>query len=150
MSTGPDDRVNPAALAVGDALPPLTLAPISRSQLALFAGASGDHNPIHIDLDFARRAGFDDVFAHGMLVMAMLARVLTSHLPQAALRSYGVRFTAITRVHDVLICTARVRERFSADGEQRLRLEVAAADAAGERKLVGEAVVAVPEADRAQ
>ena len=48
-------------------------APSSRSRratLALFAGASGDHNPIHIDLDVARSAGLDDVFAHGMLSMA--------------------------------------------------------------------------------
>ena len=37
------------AVKVGDTLPPLTLAPINRTTLALFAGASGDHNPIHID-----------------------------------------------------------------------------------------------------
>ncbi len=41
--------------------------PVDRTTLALFAGASGDHNPIHIDIDFARRAGMPDVFAHGML-----------------------------------------------------------------------------------
>ena len=52
---------------VGDALPPLQLPPVDRTTLALFAGASGDHNPIHIDIDFARRAGMPDVFAHGML-----------------------------------------------------------------------------------
>ncbi|GAO70694.1 MaoC family dehydratase [Comamonas sp. E6] len=55
---------------VGDALPALELSPISRTTLALFAGASGDHNPIHIDTDFARKAGMPDVFAHGMLGMA--------------------------------------------------------------------------------
>ncbi|MCU1414190.1 MAG: dehydratase, partial [Microbacteriaceae bacterium] len=40
-----------STIAVGDELPPLALPPISRTTLALFAGASGDHNPIHIDLD---------------------------------------------------------------------------------------------------
>ena len=42
-------------LEIDQDLPELILPPISRTTLALFAGASGDHNPIHIDLDFARR-----------------------------------------------------------------------------------------------
>ena len=44
---------------------------ITRTTLALYAGASGDHNPMHIDIDFAKKAGFPDVFAQGMLVMAL-------------------------------------------------------------------------------
>src|SRR6478736_3981985 len=58
----------------GQQLPPLTLPPLSRATLALYAGASGDHNPNHIDSDFARAAGMEDVFAQGMLAMAWLGR----------------------------------------------------------------------------
>ena len=50
----------------------LAIEPISRTTLALFAGASGDHHPVHIDLDHARSTGNQDVFAHGMLTMAYL------------------------------------------------------------------------------
>ena len=75
---------------VGDALPALELSPISRTTLALFAGASGDHNPIHIDTDFARKAGMPDVFAHGMLGMAWLGRLL-SRGPLPALLELGYR-----------------------------------------------------------
>ena len=82
-----------ADIQVGTELPPLAVQPISRTTLALFAGASGDHNPIHIDLDAAREAGFDDVFAHGMLSMAYLGRLITSWVPQAQLRSLTTRFT---------------------------------------------------------
>jgi acyl dehydratase len=89
------ETVPPETVMVADP-DPLTLDPVSRSALALFAGASGDHNPIHIDIDFARSAGFDDVFAHGMLSMAYLGRVLTGWLPQERIRSYGVRFAAVT------------------------------------------------------
>jgi acyl dehydratase len=64
-------------IKVGDTLPPLTLGPVNRTMLALFAGASGDHNAVHIDIDFARSAGMPDVFAHGMLSMAWLGRLLT-------------------------------------------------------------------------
>ncbi|HWO60501.1 MAG TPA: MaoC/PaaZ C-terminal domain-containing protein [Umezawaea sp.] len=87
-----------ARIAVGTALPPLVLPPISRTTLALFAGASGDTNPIHVDLDVARSAGLDDVFAHGMLSMAYLGRLLTGWAPGGRLRSWRVRFTAITPV----------------------------------------------------
>ena len=87
---------DPKTVKVGDAMPALELPPITRTTLALFAGASGDHNPIHIDLDFARKAGMKDVFAHGMLSMAYLARALTQWVPQRRILSYGVRFAAIT------------------------------------------------------
>jgi acyl dehydratase len=86
----------------------LSIDPISRSALALFAGASGDHNPIHIDLDFARAAGFDDVFAHGMLSMAYLARMLTRWVPQKRIRSYGVRFAAVTPLGARPTCTGTI------------------------------------------
>ena len=43
---------------IGDEIPSLTLKPISRSMLALYASASGDHNPIHIDIDFAKKMDY--------------------------------------------------------------------------------------------
>ena len=89
-------------IEVGSTLPPLQAAPISRLTLALYCGASGDHNPVHVDTDFARAAGMDDVFAHGMLPMAYLARQLTAWVPQRALRSLSARFVAITHVGDSL------------------------------------------------
>ena len=93
----PDVDTN--SIKVGDEIPPLSTPPISRLTLALYAGASGDHNPIHVDLDFARYHGMDDVFAHGMLASAYLGRMLTNWLPQDALVSFGMRFVAISHVH---------------------------------------------------
>ena len=131
-------------LAVGDALPALELPPVTRAQLALFAGASGDHNSIHIDIDYARAAGQPDVFAHGMLVMAELGRLLTAHFPVGALRGFSTRFAAITRVHDQLTCRGSVVAVEEVGGERRARLELAVTDRAGEIKLVGAATVALP------
>ena len=71
-------------LAVGDRVVHKTFPPISRHKLALYCGASGDHNPIHVDLDFAKAAGYPDVFAHGMLVMACLGQALTDAIAPAA------------------------------------------------------------------
>lgn len=130
-------------IAVGYELPTYTAEPIARITLALYAGASGDHNPIHIDLDFAKGAGMPDVFAQGMLAMACLGQVLTRWAPQSALRGYGVRFLAITHLGDALVCRGKVVEKTQADGERQVRVHVTAANAAGEVKLAGEAVIAL-------
>jgi acyl dehydratase len=126
-----------AGLEAGAELPPLTLEPISRTTLALFAGASGDHNPIHIDLDVARSAGLDDVFAHGMLSMAYLGRLLTDWVPQQRLRSWRVRFAAITPVHGRPTCAGRVVS--VTDGLATVELTVRLPD--GTVTLTGDAVV---------
>ncbi len=134
---------NFAAAKVGDELPAITKPPISRTTLALFAGASNDHNPIHIDIDFARQCGMDDVFAQGMLGMAYLGQILTNWTSQQAIRSFGVRFGAITNLGDEITCTGKVTEILEQDGEKRLRLEIEAANQHGETKLTGQAVVVV-------
>ena len=128
---------------VGDALPAFTTEPISRLTLALYCGASGDHNPIHVDSDFAQAAGQADVFAHGMLSMAYLGRLLTNWVPQTALREYGVRFVAITQVHAQVRCEGRVTEKFEHGGERRVRVELSTTDQHGQTKLAGDAVIAL-------
>jgi acyl dehydratase len=137
---------DPAGVHVGMQLPPLAVEPVSRTTLALFAGASGDHNPIHIDLDVARSAGLDDVFAHGMLSMAYLSRLLLEWAGQGRLRSYGVRFTAITPVHGQPTCTGQVVSVHEAGGERRARIELAVTLADGTVTLRGDAEVALEEA----
>lgn len=129
------------SIAVGDNLPALTQREINRTTLALFAGASGDHNPIHIDIDFAKSAGMPDVFAHGMLNMAYLGHLLTAWVPQSAVREFSTRFVAITQLHAVVTCTGRVVEKREGN---LVALEVEAADQNGEVKLAGKALVELP------
>lgn len=130
-------------IAVGTEIPALELPPITRTTLALFAGASGDHNPIHIDSDFAKKAGMPDVFAHGMLSMAYLGRMLTSWQPQSRLKKFSNRFAAITQLQDVITCSGKVVEIIEQEGETLARCEIQAAKASGEQTLIGEALVAV-------
>ena len=130
-------------LKVGDILEPLIQKPISRSTLALFAGASGDHNPIHIDIDFAKSVGLDDVFAHGMLGMAYLGRFLTLFTDQKNLRSYSVRFSSITQVGAELKCSGKVTEIFEEKDEKFMKLELSATDQNNDVKLMGDAVIAL-------
>ena len=124
-------------VTVGMELPPLRIDAISRKTLALFAGASGDHQPTHIDIDAAKAKGRDDVIAHGMLVMAYLSRVLLDFAPQQDIRSFKARFVTTTPVYAEPTCTGRVAA--IEDGLARLELLVALAD--GTVVLRGEAVV---------
>ena len=131
-------------LQVGDALPSFTTPPVSRLTLALYCGASGDHNPMHVDIDYARAGGAPDVFAHGMLSMAYVGRLLTNWVPQQQLREYGVRFVAITQVGEAITCSAVVIALFEAAGERRARLSLQTTNQHGQVKLTGDAVIALP------
>jgi acyl dehydratase len=130
-------------IEIGTELPALKIRPISRTTLTLFAGASGDHNAMHIDVDVARSAGLDDVFAHGMLSMAYLGRLLTDWVPQQRIRSYRVRFAAITPVLGQPTATGKVVSIDDVDGERRATLELAVTLADGTVTLTGDAVVAI-------
>jgi acyl dehydratase len=132
-----------ADVKVGDTLPPLKLPPISRHQLALYCGGSGDHNPIHVDIDFAKKFGFKDVFAHGMLSMAFLGRLVTSYVPQAQVRKLGTRFTSITWVGDQITVTGKVIGKREEGGQKLVDLEVKCTNQNGQDTLQGDATVAL-------
>jgi acyl dehydratase len=129
---------------IGDELPPLQLPTVDRTMLALFAGASGDHNAIHIDIDFARRAGMPDVFAQGMLGMAWAGRLLTRWAPQSRLSRFEVRFQGITHLGNSMRCSGRVVEKLEEGGERCVRIELQSSNQYGQVKIAGSALVALP------
>ncbi len=127
----------------GTELPSLEAGEITRATLALFAGASGDHNPIHIDSDVAKSAGMPDVFAQGMLSMAYLARLLTDWVPQERIRTFEAKFNAITPVHASPVCTGRVVSIDSVGDERLATLDIQVALADGTVTLSGSATIAL-------
>lgn len=120
-----------------------TFPPITRHTLALYCGASGDPNPIHVDIDFAKSAGFPDVFAHGMLIMAYVGQALTDVVPPHHIRHFSSRFTAITEVGSCLTCEGYVIELFEQSGDSFMKLALQMKDQREDIKLVGEAVVLI-------
>jgi acyl dehydratase len=131
-----------ASRSVGDRVVHKAFAPITRHTLALYCGASGDHNPIHVDLDFAKKAGFPDVFTHGMLVMAYLGQALTDAVRPKDIRAFSTRFAAITQLGARLTCEGHVTELIDHNGEPCMKIALVAKDETGEAKLLGEAIVA--------
>ncbi|QIG91309.1 MULTISPECIES: MaoC family dehydratase [unclassified Bradyrhizobium] len=129
--------------AVGDIIVHKAFPPITRHRLALYCGASGDHNPIHVDIDFAKQAGFPDVFAHGMLVMGYLGQALTDAVAPSRIRSFSTRFAAITQLGAQLTCEGTVTELIEQGGQKRAKVALTTKDQNGEIKLAGEAVIAL-------
>jgi acyl dehydratase len=129
--------------AIGERIVHKAFPPITRHMLALYCGASGDHNPIHVDIDFARAAGFPDVFSHGMLVMAYLGQALTDAVAPSRIRSFSTRFAAITRLGARLTCEGHVAELIEHKGERCAKLALTTKDETGEVKLAGEAIIAL-------
>ncbi len=128
-------------VTVGDKIPDLMIDPIKRSTLALYAGASGDHNPIHIDLDFAKKVGMGDVFAHGMLIMAYLGRALTNIIPQSNLKNLNTRFCSITNIGDELICSGQVSKVGNHNSKEIIVFDLMVADKTGDIKVTGTATI---------
>jgi acyl dehydratase len=129
------------SIQVGDAIPALTKPAIGPVQLALFAGASGDHNPIHLDETAAKAGGLPGVIAHGMLSMAFLGQLLTGWVPQRRIRSFSTRFAAMAFPGDVITCRGTVAAKREADGEKLVDLDITAENQKGEKTLLGQATV---------
>jgi acyl dehydratase len=93
-------RPDGADVAEGDELPPLQVR-VTRADLVRYAGASGDFNPIHWSDRAAREAGLPGVVAHGMLTMALAARLVTDWAGNpGAVVDCSVRFTRPILVPD--------------------------------------------------
>ncbi|HEY4350125.1 MAG TPA: MaoC/PaaZ C-terminal domain-containing protein [Paraburkholderia sp.] len=114
--------------------------PVRALDLTLYAVASGDHNPLHLDEQVARAAGFDKPLVHGMLSMAYAARLFTNRFGPGAVRSISSRFVGVAKRGDRLRFSARLLGRESATA----RYEVSAHTQDGGEVLVGMAEVALP------
>ena len=96
-------------LTVGQTYTERVVEDLKRTQIVMYAGASGDYNPVHTDEPFATKvAGYPAVFAHGMLTMGMTGRMLTNFVGDGRLTEFGVRFTSQVFPGDTLDSTATV------------------------------------------
>lgn len=98
-----------AELTAGDSRTDVVAAQLSRTQIVMYAGASGDFNPLHTDEVYATEvAGYAGVLAHGQLTMGLTAKLVTQWVDEAELMRFGVRFKSQVRPGDTLTTTATV------------------------------------------
>src|ERR687887_580511 len=126
------------AVKVGDELPPLVKPPVDRTQIARYAGASGDYNPLYIDELYAKNSGFPSAQAPGMLGMGFLGELVVDWLRGARLRRFTARFVKIVWPGDVLTCRGRVVDRrFEGNGVYAVDIELWAENQRGELVVKG-------------
>ncbi len=127
----------------GDAAPEVAHE-LTRTDLVMYAGASGDFNPMHHDEVAAQAAGLPSVFGHGMFTMGLLGKALTDYVGVGNLRTYKVRFTKQTWPGETLTTHVTVAAKYDEGGEPQVDLDCSVVNQDGEAKLTGVAVAVLP------
>lgn len=118
---------------------------VTESDLTLFAGLTGDFNPVHVDAVAAEASPFGGRIAHGMLTAGMISAVLGTRLPGPGCIyvRQTLRFTRPVRIGDTV--TARVEVTEVRREERRVLLDTTCRNQEGETVLEGEAEVLIPD-----
>jgi acyl dehydratase len=130
-------------LAVGDRHDDVLVENLSRTQLVMYAGASGDYNPLHTDEVYATQvAGYPSVLAHGALTMGLTARLVTDWLEDGEVIGFGVRFHRQVWPGNTLTASAAVKAaETDDDGRVTVDLDLETTDETGQRVISGYARV---------
>jgi acyl dehydratase len=126
-------------VAIGDEAPALSHE-LTRTDLVMYAGASGDFNPMHHDEVKAKDAGLPSVFGHGMLSMGILGKAITDYVGIGNLRNYKVRFTKQTWPGETLTSLVKVAGKRTDGDDKLVDLEVSLVNQDGEVKVSGDAI----------
>jgi acyl dehydratase len=131
-------------LKVGDTHEEIVVDDLTRTQLVMYAGASGDYNPIHTDDLYTREvAGYPGVFAHGMLSMGLTGKMLTNYVGDGRLAKYGVRFTNQVWPGDTLTARSTVAEIRKEGGTFFVDLTLETVNQDGKTVLTGTATARI-------
>ncbi len=122
---------------VGDTIPTVEKAPVSKDQIWRYAGASGDFNPLHMDDEWGTMAGMGGRIAHGMLMMGFVGQAVTNFVPKKNLRKFSVRFGGMTKLEDVITISGTIKDKRTENGENIITVELMAIDQNGDMKVSG-------------
>ena len=136
--------LNMSNLKPGDEHSEMVIDNLSRTQLVMYSGASGDYNPLNKDDVYTKEvAGYPGVFAHGMLTMGLTGKMLTNYVGDGRLTKFGVRFTNQVWPGDSLTSTATVTDLRVEDGQALVDLEVKTTNQDGTTVVSGYATAKV-------
>jgi acyl dehydratase len=117
---------------------------LTRTDLVMYAGASGDYNPMHHDEVQAQAAGQPSVFGHGMFSMGFLGTAITDYVGVGNVRRFRARFAKQTWPDEELRTTIVVTGKRTEGPDHLVDMDVRLLNADGEEKVVGEATAVVP------
>jgi acyl dehydratase len=128
---------------VGDELPAMAKAPIDRVQLARYAAATNDYNPLNIDELQAKAIGMPSVVAPSTLGLGFLGQLVTDWARGGQVRRASARFTRMLWPSDTLVCKGRVSDRWGEGGKYFVELDVWAENQKGELVVRGSVTLKV-------
>ena len=133
-----------SALSVGQTHSECVVDNLARTQLVMYAGTSGDYNPLHTDDLYTKEiAGYPGVFAHGMLTMGLTGKMLTNFVGDGTLKKFGVRFTNQVWPGDTLTATATVAAIREDGGENLVDLTISTVNQDGKEVMSGSATARI-------
>jgi len=133
-----------SALKVGDSAKERVVENLSRTQIVMYAGVSGDYNPLHTDDVYTKEAaGYPSVFAHGMLTMGLTGKALTNYVGDGRLTKFGVRFTNQVWPGDTLDTTITVEGVRQENGQNLVDLKLSTTNQDGKEVVSGSATARV-------
>lgn len=138
-----DEQLYYEEVAEGDEAP-VRAHVLTRTDLVMYAGASGDFNPMHHDEVQAQAAGQPSVFGHGMFSMGLLGSAIDDYVGPGNVRRFQVRFAKQTWPDEELRTSVVVTGKRVADGDHLIDFDVRLRNADGEEKVVGAATAVVP------
>jgi len=131
-------------LVVGATFEELLVDDLKRTQLVMYAGTSGDYNPLHTDDLYCREAaGYPGVFAHGMLTMGMTGRIVTNLVGAENVKKFGVRFTNQVWPGDSLTGKAEITDIREENGEKLLGMKLTTTNQKGDVVMTGTATARI-------
>ena len=116
---------------------------VTQDRVTAYAHASGDHNPIHLDEDFAASTRFGRRIAHGMLSLAFVWEMMSLNYPSTWHKGGTVktRFTSPVVPSEEVAVSGTVKRLRTIGGNQMVECEVAVTRPNGEKALTGSATV---------
>ena len=134
-----------SAAQKGESLPQL-VKNVTQEKINLYAQASGDFNPIHVDEDFARKSPLGGTIAHGMLILSYLSQMMTIAFGQNWLSGgkLNVRFKEPARPGDVITVSGNIRNIEQEESEVRVDCNVLCQNQRGEVVVAGESSLRLP------
>lgn len=139
---GPDGEVDVFDLQEGSVLPGLTKE-VLQGNINLYAQASGDFNPIHIDEEFARQTPLGGTVAHGMLVLAYVSEMMTRAFGRRWLTGgqMNVRFKAPARPGDTLAVNGILKKVELGEDRTVVKCDLLVENQVGETIISGDALI---------
>ena len=128
----------------GDESPVFVKSAITRTDIDMYAGASRNFSPIHIDDVAAHRLGYERVFAMGMMSVGYLAHLATDWLGDSNLRRFKVRFGAPVWPGDTLSCRGVITKKYEGDGDNLVDCDLYVENQRGDKVITGWATATLP------